>query len=67
MSEDYQDYEIMDFVMDEAFFRWVIRPNEKLDNFWREWLERHPHKQKEIEEARLSILHIRELLKSSNR
>jgi len=49
---DYQNYVVADFVMDEAFFRWVIQPNESSDGFWSAWLEQHPNKREEVEEAR---------------
>ena len=61
---DYQNYKVTDFIKDEAFFRWVIQPNERSDGFWATWLEQHPNKRKEVEEARWYILRIRELSKN---
>ena len=61
---DYQNYKFADFTTDDTFLRWVVQPNEELDGFWTAWLEKHPNKRDEVEEARWYILHIRELSKS---
>lgn len=58
---DYQNYNVTDFITDEDFFRWVLYPNESSNRFWAEWLKEHPHKCKEIEEARWYIFNIRKL------
>jgi hypothetical protein len=66
MLMDYRDYEVTDFIMDEAFFRWVIQPTKSLDECWAAWLEQHPDKREEVAEARWYILRSGELLKSSS-
>ena len=63
---DYQNYTLVDFLLDEDFFQWVRHPDESSDKFWAAWLEQHPHKREEVEEARLLILDIREFMQIVN-
>jgi len=37
--------------MDEYFRQWVWYPNEESNRFWRAWIEKHPDKSAEVEEA----------------
>lgn len=60
-ATEYQNYSITDFMQDESFLQWVTQPDERSDKFWTAWLEQHPDKREEVEEARWFILHIREL------
>lgn len=57
---DYQEYTSIDFVLDDDFFQWVMQPDAASDSFWQEWLEQHPHKRREVEEARKWILELSE-------
>ena len=50
--KDFSLFEIADFVMDEDFIRWVNARNRADDNFWENWLRRHPHKHLIVAEAR---------------
>jgi ferric-dicitrate binding protein FerR (iron transport regulator) len=50
--KDYRLFDISDFVMDDDFIRWVSQ-GEKADNdFWHNWLDRHPDKHMIVAEAR---------------
>ena len=61
---NYQNYTATDFMLaaaaaDATFFQWVTQPDERSDKFWTAWLEQHPHKREEVEEARWFILYVR--------
>lgn len=53
--KDYLDFTSVDFVEDEYFIEWVIRPSEKSQIFWNEFIKTNPDKLKEIENAKLII------------
>jgi len=38
--------------MDQYFQSWVWNPNDESNRYWRDWLNRHPDKVQEVEEAR---------------
>jgi hypothetical protein len=59
---DYKNYTVIDFTMDENFFQWVWQSNVELEKFWKGWLEQHPHKREEVEEAKCLILSVKELM-----
>jgi len=63
---NYQNYTVIDFTMDETFFYWVWQPDERSDRFWQGWLEQHPHKREEVEEARCLILSVKEFMHIMN-
>lgn len=43
---DYKDYKLDDFLRDKNFIRWVSKPDEDGDIFWKNWLESHPEQAK---------------------
>lgn len=51
----YSNYNASDFVTEDSFILWVKTNDKELDEFWTEWIERHPGKIKEIELARETI------------
>ena len=55
---DYADFSVERFAMDEAFQRHVRHPTNESNQFWDQWLERHPHKVEEFNQARLLVLTI---------
>lgn len=57
--EDYQDYDLEDFLADEEFIRYVLRPDPDRTAFWEQWQERHPEKITVLQEARFIIRHAR--------
>ena len=42
----------------KSFVRWVLHPNEQLDTYWKNYLEKNPQEQKEIEFARLLVVQL---------
>lgn len=54
----YQTFSAQDFACDEDFLRWVKYPDRDpfLDKFWRNWIEKNPHKREAVEEAKSMIL-----------
>ena len=53
---DYSQYDVEDFVADSFFSRWVKRPDDETNSFWKKWMENHPEKSDTIAQAK-SILH----------
>lgn len=49
---DYEKYSVHDFVLDEYFQLWVVSSNAECNNFWQSWLENHPEKKQEVDDAR---------------
>lgn len=60
MSMNYQNFEIEDFVADDYFKNWVLKPNTESDAFWHRYLEEYPEKNSVIEDARLLVIGLRE-------
>lgn len=50
--------EILKFVENEKFVRWVYYPNPELNDYWIEWIQNHPEESKEAEFARLILLQL---------
>lgn len=50
-----QREEISDFLKDEYFVYWVTRSDPKADAYWKNWLEQHPDKLKQVKLAREMI------------
>ncbi len=59
MTHDYGQFSPRDFVLDDAFRRWVFEPDEPDVTFWRTFLLRHPHQQAAVDEAVSLLLHLR--------
>lgn len=58
--KDYRLYEVMDFVEDDDFVRWVYKNNTGDNLFWNDWLSKNPEKLLTVTEAR-SILEASEI------
>ena len=56
---NYTRFNVTDFLSDEYFQNWVIEPDEKTNNFWRRWLDKHPEKRNTVEEAKEVLLNIK--------
>lgn len=41
---EYKQYSVEDFVLDEAFRKWVLDPDKDSHIFWSRWLDEHPEK-----------------------
>lgn len=48
---EYLGFQAEDFVMDDAFQRWIRHPDDDSDQFWQEFLHTYPDKREQIEEA----------------
>jgi ferric-dicitrate binding protein FerR (iron transport regulator) len=53
---DLSNYDLGDFVADEHFVEWVLRPDLQSDAFWTQWQIENPEQEKKIHEARLLVL-----------
>lgn len=56
---NYKRFTVTDFVSDEHFQNWIIEPDEKNDNFWNRWMDKHPDKRKTVEQAKDVLLNIK--------
>jgi len=52
----YERYQINDFVCDAFFRKWVLAPDEECNAFWHQWLQNHPARQVDIQQARLLVM-----------
>jgi transmembrane sensor len=57
--KDFRLYDIMDFVMDEDFIRWVQQKHPDDEAFWNNWLKSYPEKHLLVAEARRILDSIR--------
>jgi ferric-dicitrate binding protein FerR (iron transport regulator) len=55
---DYTEFLSADFICDEYFQNWLIKPNKETDGFWNNWLLQHPEKRETVEEAKNVLLQI---------
>ncbi len=53
---NYARYTAQQFAQDEAFQAWVLHPRAADDLFWQQWLDDHPHRRAEVEQARALLL-----------
>ena len=60
--EKYRNYSVDDFLNDEFFLRWLTNPDKQENEFWNEFLKKHPNKKNEIKEATqvFKLLHSRD-------
>jgi transmembrane sensor len=49
---DYELYEIDDFLKDDFFIEWVMTPEKRHEEFWAEWLSTHPYRADRVERAK---------------
>lgn len=54
--KDYADYGQEDFLTDDYFSEWVLKPNQENNAFWEEWQQLYPARQPIIAEARKILL-----------
>lgn len=55
---DYAQFSSGDFICDELFQNWIIKPDKETDEFWNEWLSQHPDKLGTVEEAKSLLLYL---------
>lgn len=56
---DFTTYTLEEFVFDPTFQDWVKHPTRETDAYWQHWLDQHPEKRTEVEQARQIVLGIR--------
>ncbi|MDJ1479533.1 FecR domain-containing protein [Cytophagaceae bacterium YF14B1] len=56
---NYQNYTSQDFILDDYFIEWVLKPNVATNLYWQNWLSEHPEKQKDVNEARSFLLQMK--------
>ena len=59
MKHPYHEFTSRDFVLDDAFRRWVFEPTERSMTFWHTFLLNHPAQQATVDEAASLLLHLR--------
>lgn len=57
--QNYIEFTVKDFMLDDAFCRWVIQNSETDNHFWNNWLLENPHQIKNVETAKEIIKKIR--------
>lgn len=55
----YAQYSYREFIEDESFRKGVYEPESDEAYFWKQWVQAHPQKEKEVETARAMLLSIR--------
>ncbi|MDF9798859.1 transmembrane sensor [Catalinimonas alkaloidigena] len=55
---NYQNFDLIDFMMDEAFQEWVLNPTLESQKFWENWVRDNPDKVPVIQKARAIILDV---------
>ena len=54
--KNFAQYTVEDFAAEPLFIKWVQQPDDmELSNFWQVWLNNHPYKSDEVEEARALV------------
>jgi transmembrane sensor len=59
MNKLYAEFTSHDFVLDDAFRRWVFQPDEQSMTFWHTFMLSHPAQQATVDEAASLLLHLR--------
>lgn len=52
MTMNFEEYDVDQFLKDEFFVEWVLRPNADSDHFWNNWLSQRPEKREQAAIAR---------------
>lgn len=55
----YKKAAVTDFICDEYFQNWIIQPDEKMNEFWNNWLEANPDKRETAKQAKEVLLNIK--------
>ncbi len=57
-SGKYAGFGVNDFICDEFFQDWTLRPNPESEAWWQQWKQEHPDKHGELEQAGDLLTHI---------
>jgi hypothetical protein len=55
-NNKFQNYNLLDFVLDDDFNKWVLSPDTDDDLFWISWISNNPEKESMIDDAKEIIL-----------
>lgn len=55
----YKKATVTDFINDEYFQNWIIEPDDRINDFWNNWLDVNPEKREAANEAREVLLNIK--------
>ena len=58
MKSNYRNYNLENFVADDAFVNWVLNPTDESNAFWNQWISEHPDKKETIQSAKSFIKNI---------
>ncbi|GAB4026868.1 FecR family protein [Spirosoma koreense] len=58
MTHPYHQFTVRDFVLDDAFRRWVFEPSEENMTFWHTFMLKYPEQQAAVDEAASLLLHL---------
>ncbi len=56
---DYTRYTAEQLAMDDYFQQWVQQSDPESNQFWLSWLEKHPHRRQEVQQARQLVILLR--------
>ena len=56
---NYTKFTVADFVADPFFQQWILSQDEMANTFWKKWLQNHPEKRADIQEAATLIQSMR--------
>ena len=54
-TEKYTSCTTDEFALDKAFSDWVLSPGRETDEFWAEFLNKHPEKKSQIKNAAIIV------------
>ena len=62
MKDKYLHFSTEELVCDDDFIKWALSPSPDADSDWHRWIQAHPRKKKEVEEAKriLKAIHFKE-------
>ena len=55
----YKKATVSDFICDEYFQNWIIQSEDKINDFWNNWLQANPDKRETVKQAREVLLNIK--------
>jgi len=60
MNKNYREYSFEDFSRDESFRQWVLNPDNKNDDLWKNWVSENPDCAENIKIAKAFLLTLQE-------
>jgi transmembrane sensor len=56
---NFKEYSYIDFIENEHFVKWVLRPDSETNLFWNRWIANNPDREQEFSTARQFILNLK--------